>query len=113
MFLFTPFLPSAVCSSNRALLHSILRNENQRPLGLFRISQVSRVHKDLLLDLFSSSAVQMEKHISKFVPKRTSIVWARPNSLTGIAPYGARTRKNRKSKWAFITSKQVNKSFIS
>ncbi len=45
------------------------------------ISQVLRVHKDLLLDLLSSSAVQMENRSGQFDPKRTSIVWTRPNSL--------------------------------
>ncbi len=68
-----------------------------------RISQVLRVHKDLLLDLFSSSAVQMETHSGLFEPNWTSIVWARPKSLTGFDPYGAWTRKSRKSKWGSIT----------
>ncbi len=48
-----------------------------------RISQVLRVHKDLLLDLFSSSAVQMENHSSQFEPKMSYIVWTQLNSLPG------------------------------
>ncbi len=70
-----------------------------------RISQVLRVHKDLLLDLFSSSAVQMENQSGQFVPNRASIVWTRPNSLTGIAPYVAWTWKSRKPKWGSVTRK--------
>ncbi len=68
-----------------------------------RISQVLRVHKDLWLDLFSSSAVQIENHSGQFEPKRTSIVWTWPNSLTGFAICGAWTRMSRKSKWGSIT----------
>ncbi len=54
-----------------------------------RISQVLRVHKVLLLGLFSSSAVQMEIHSAQFELKRASTVWALQNSLTRFAPYGA------------------------
>ncbi len=48
-----------------------LRNEKQRSLGFVqpRISQMLRVHKDLLLDLLSSSAVQMENYSGQFEPK--------------------------------------------
>ncbi len=72
-----------------------------------RISQVLRRHKDLLSYLFSSSAVQIENHSGQFEPKKTFIVWTRPNPLTVFAPYGAWTKKSRKSKWVSFT---VNRS---
>ncbi len=50
-----------------------------------RILQVLMVRNGL----FSSSNVQMENHRDQFVPKRSSIVWTRPNSFAGFAPYGA------------------------
>ncbi len=55
----------------------------QTALGLIQlhISQVLRVYKDVLLDLFSSSAVQMENHSVQFL----HLLFRRPNSLNGFA----------------------------
>ncbi len=46
--------------------------------------EVLSAQKDLFLDLFSSSVVQVEIYSGQFEPKRTSFVWTRPNSLIGL-----------------------------
>ncbi len=103
----TPFFPCGLCSSYRAALFSIVRNENKRHMDSFSRAFPKRWGWTTIYCWIYIRLQPCKWRTT--VPKRTSIVWTRPNSLTWFPLNGAWTRTSRNSKWGTITANRSSK----